>query len=66
MPTFANNSRGAWNAYLLDGNQSSTLVDDSFDYIIDVGGDGDYTSIYTAVNAQPAGTSFYIRNGTYL
>jgi hypothetical protein len=36
-----------------------------YDKVIDAAGNGDYTSIYTAVNTEPAGTSFYIRNGIY-
>lgn len=38
---------------------------DLYDVIIDAAGGGDYTSIATAINTEAAGTSFFIKNGTY-
>ena len=37
-----------------------------YDFIIDAGGDGDYTSIKTAVETEDVNKTFYIKNGTYL
>ena len=36
-----------------------------FTKVIDVAGGGDYSSIATAVSTEPAGTSFFIKSGTY-
>jgi len=57
----------SFNEIGLDGfNISSWKNIKEYDKIIDITGNGDYTDIPTAISSEPAYSTFFIKNGTYV